>query len=149
LKISLINLSNQLFKWFLEGSSESSDYLIERSEKSKQCSLEFTTCDQLKRISAPGDLIEFNRCHGLYSHWGVLVTEKEVIHLSICKTTGLEIRTDKLETVANNGFCRVNNFESASIRNRPNIRINNKYQVISKAFQWISSRKIKVFLTIV
>ncbi len=109
--------------------------MIERSENSKQCSLEFTTCDELEAV--PGDLIEFRRFCGLYGHWGVLVTDGEVIHLSFSKEEGLEIRKDQLKAVAHNGLCRVNNFESASIRNRPNIRINDKFQVMKNAFKYL------------
>ncbi len=122
--------------FFCEGSSESSEYLIERSENSKQCSLEFRKCDELQ--ADPGDLIEFRRFCGLYGHWGVLVTNREVIHLSFSKEEGLEIRIDKLKAVAHNGFCRVNNFENHPIRNRPNIKINNKNQVMANAFKYLN-----------
>jgi kelch-like protein 24/35 len=78
-----------------------------------QCVEEFVESKNLE--PEKGDLIEILR-EGLvhFSHWGVYVGDRYIMHLVIAKGGKAEIKRNILEEVAKKSKCRVNNLELAA-----------------------------------
>ncbi len=79
-------------------------------------------------------MIEFQRANGLYGHWGVYVGDNYVIHWN-----GVEISKDKVETIAKNGVCRVNNREIAA--QRRNLELKPKHLILGSAYNSLDQFK--------
>jgi hypothetical protein len=113
---------------FTLASSDSKKFYDENTRQARECTTEFTTPDKL--VAKPGDLIEFQRAVGIYSHWGVYIGEGEVIHW-----TGKYIRVDKVEKASKNYHCRVNNLESAAAKR--GLKIKDKDSVETAAYKYL------------
>jgi hypothetical protein len=89
---------------------------------------EFVNVSDLNAI--PGDLIEFKR--GYYDHWGVNLGGGYIIDLvNLGHGKGLVLR-EKLDLVAENGMCRVNNLIEAALRRELKPKERNK--ILKTAF---------------
>ncbi len=98
----------------VKASIESTDFVKEKKENSKNCPFQFLNSSELMDFPLQqGDLIEFRRFMGIYDHWGGYVGDNQVVHLV---PHGPEIRIDDLNKVAGGGKCRVNNLEVASLK---------------------------------
>ena len=105
----------------------------ERLQSLSKSLTEFVKHDKL--VVEPGDLIEFRRILGIYSHWGVYVGDKYVIHLTFGRD-GVEIRRDKLDKIAMDGECRVNNLESAA--ESRSLTPKRKHEVMADAYSYLN-----------
>jgi hypothetical protein len=124
------------FIFCITASSDSKDFYEKNRQLTKECSTEFTTYD--KFVGGPGDLIEFQRANGLYGHWVDHVGDNYVIHWN-----GVNISKDKVETIAKNGVCRVNNREITA--QRRNLELKPKHQILAFAYKSLNQFKNKCF----
>lgn len=104
---------------FLQGTSESSEFVSQKLENSAKCESEFKSYHDLKEagLLQRGDLIECERVTWTYDHWMIYVggDDDGVIHLTTSREKGTEIRRDKLKDAVKSSKCRINNLHSSAL----------------------------------
>jgi hypothetical protein len=127
-----------------QGSSESSEFVLDKIGNYKKTTTEFKTIDELSQSTlladkpVRGSLIECSRVGGLYDHWAIYIGQTDdddaemvedirdgfAVHLVPNGKNGPEIKMERLKEIAKTSKCRVNDLKWAALERNFNPRSN-------------------------